>query len=433
MADLPEPTGFYIGATFYPYLVLPRIGQLPPKGQTCGAGSLSAPERALGEPARKRPRAAEPTARASGVPPPNSSTGKALLLLKERGHKKGDKERDEIAKSLRSDASASELGEAAMAIEHRRLLESPQYATAWRSYAAFCVGRREEPEPPTAAKVLGWCTWYVAERGNQAAGLSGIVTNLKGHRRGTAAAWMPLADEERVRAACKTLEKLFPYTVTPALPITLEVITPVLAFLRGRRQHGLYEKQLCALILLAHGGFLRGIEMVEGRLLWEDIEYTEPSVLTGRGGMSVQLVRRKMEQKKHDPRSCGTMIVARADVDLDPVAAMRAFSAEAKLNPKDPVFQERDPATGAVTRAEGFRYSELTRTLRVIFDLAQIPNADLYTGRGFRAGGHSDAYRESGGDFQLVGMLGGWKSAKAQELYLRLHVLGFQHLSEVFG
>jgi len=87
MADLPEPAGFYIGATFYPYLVLTRIGQLPPpvEGQTLGAGSLSASERPQGEPARKRPRAAEPTARATGVPPPNSSTGKALLLLRERG------------------------------------------------------------------------------------------------------------------------------------------------------------------------------------------------------------------------------------------------------------------------------------------------------------------------------------------------------------
>lgn len=95
-----------------------------------------------------------------------------------------------------------------------------------------------------------------------------------------------------------------------------------------------------------------------------------------------------------------------------------------------PLFQERDRVTGVVTNAAGFPYRAFSEAVRRLFLLAGVPNAEVYTGRGLRAGGHTDLYREVQ-DFELIGLLGGWKSSKAQALYLRAHKLNFSFLSEI--
>jgi hypothetical protein len=284
----------------------------------------------------------------------------------------------------------------------------------------------------TKLKVIGFCVNYVASLGNQAKGLSSLVTRLKGFARGEGTAWISEADELEVRRACRTLENLFPFVVRPALPITFEVIGPALEYLRGRPQHGLFELQLCAILLLAHSGLLRGSEFCDGHLLRRDVTFVAAGPLAGRGGMNVALWYRKMKKRSWDPREDGTMVVRKQGAALCAVSAVEAYIDAARPGLEEPLFQERCHRTGHVVNPQGFGYDALTRAIRALFTAVRIPNAEKYTARGFRAGGHTDAYAETE-DFHLVGLLGGWKSEEAQRRYARLQQLGFKHLSEVFS
>ena len=129
------------------------------------------------------------------------------------------------------------------------------------------------------------------------------------------------------------------------------------------------------------------------------------------------------------------MIVRRSANELrDTVATVQRFIEAAGLgaSPESPLFQERDRVSGAVVAPTGYAYKAFSATVRAVFGEAGVPSAELFTGRGLRAGGTTDLYREIQ-DFQLIGLLGGWKSPKAQALYLRAHRLSFSFLSELIG
>lgn len=155
------------------------------------------------------------------------------------------------------------------------------------------------------------------------------------------------------------------------------------------------------------------------------------SAESGRGGIKLAVVWRKMSKHVWDKREDSTCIVARENTNRCPVAALDAYMAVAGLPPSSPLFVARSPVSGAVTDATGISYAAFTKDVRAIFAKAGVKNAYSFTARGFRSGGHTDLYRESE-DFELVGLLGGWRSVEAQRLYLRMKRLSFKHLSEVF-
>lgn len=152
---------------------------------------------------------------------------------------------------------------------------------------------------------------------------------------------------------------------------------------------------------------------------------------TSFGGIDLALWWRKMCKQRYDERENGTMIVRREHVLRDTVDAVGRYIKAAGLEgqPDAPLFQQRDLA-GRVIDARGYPYRAFSAAVRETFSAAGVPNAEVYTGRGLRAGGHTDLYKEVQ-DFQLIGLLGGWKTAKSQALYLRAHRLSFSFLSEI--
>jgi hypothetical protein len=139
--------------------------------------------------------------------------------------------------------------------------------------------------------------------------------------------------------------------------------------------------------------------------------------------------RARKNKQRLDPRADGTMIVRRSGELRDTFAAAQSYIHAAGLGPSDVLFPDREPS-GAVKPVECMPYRKFAESVRAAFRAVGVPNADAYTGRGLRAGGHTDLYREVQ-DFELIGLLGGWKSARTQALYLRAHKLNFSFLSEI--
>lgn len=188
---------------------------------------------------------------------------------------------------------------------------------------------------------------------------------------------------------------------------------------------------MATMMTVMHGGLLRGSEATDGHLLSCDVVRVLASEENGRGGFVIKLLWRKMAKKNSDERTDRTCIVARTDPKRCPAAALDAYLDAAKPAPMAPLFVGRARDSGRVTDATGVSYAAFTKYVKFVFQQAGVKNAYSFTGRGFRSGGHTDLYRESE-DFELVGLLGGWKSLEAQRLYLRMKRLSFKHLSEVF-
>ena len=302
--------------------------------------------------------------------------------------------------------------------------------TAWQDYMRVCTKRNEDYLPVTAAKLLALAADYVCVRGNQAAGVSSLLSRVKTYTL-TTGLWHLSADEEsRLRGDASHLRGLFPYEKKAAEPITYVEIDSALAWL-VKQPRTLWTLQLAAMMTVMHGGLLRGSEATDGHLLVSDVTRVQASVESGRGGVKLDLVWRKMTKRVADTRTDNTCIVAREDTSRCPVAALDAYMAAAGLPPSSPLFVTRAPDSGIVTDASGISYASFTKDVRAVFAKAGVKNAYSFSARGFRSGGHTDLYRESE-DFELVGLLGGWKSVEAQRLYLRMKRLSFKHLSEVF-
>ena len=337
--------------------------------------------------------------------------------------------RDAIIAAAASAQSATELGQAVARANLDRLT-SGKYLTALRDYARVCAERGEDDQPITAAKVVALLTDYVAVRGNQGTGMSQLLSRLTGACQGAGLQWLSPTDDAYVRRQMRMLAGLFPYVVQPAAAITYAELDVVVASLQSRP--GLASAQLVAMMLLGHDAMLRGSEFCDGHLLVKDVEVVEEGEGAGRGGLELTLLFRKMSKVRQDARETGTKVVRKHHPLRDTVKAVREYITAAGLKPDDPLFQLRDPETNSVTNANGFPYPAFTLAVRAAFRAAGVPNADCYTGRGLRAGGHTDLYREVQ-DFELIGLLGGWKSARAQALYLRAQKINFSFLSDVIG
>ena len=418
--------GFWLSGEFHPYYVRP----LPPAIAAAPVAVLDEvrAERA-GPSARARSRArshALPQARSLG-PPARSPVGRALAELGARRHP-APAEREAILAAVgRRGASATEVGQRVAELSLKRL-RGGKYKSAYRAYVRVCLERGEEPEPVTVHKVVTLITEYVAVSGCQSASLSSLLTRLAGYRRGHGMNWLSADEMIHVTAQRNLLKRMFPYCVTPAEAITYEELDTVVRFLRLRP--GLFNMQLIAMMLLGHDGLLRGSEIL--RLLVSDLVFVDPGPTSGRGGIDLALWSRKTGKERLDPRADGTMIVRRTGELRDTFAAVQAYIRDASLGPSDMLFPDRDQASGAVAAADGMPYRKFSEAVRAAFRAAGVPNADAYTGRGLRSGGHTDLYREVQ-DFELIGLLGGWKSARAQALYLRAHKLNFSFLSAIIG
>ena len=434
-------SGFFAGGVWHSYIELPYLPLSPPPPSAGPAAAAGLGLCLIGAPVAQSAAGRAPapgrrlawSASLSG-PPGNSAVGRALAELSAHGHDDGPKKgaRAAVLAGLRNAGSATELGQLVTRISVSKY-GSSQYRTAQRSYERVCLLRGEAPEPLTAMKVVALLTHYVADRGCQSSGLSPLLSRLAGWRLAHGRNWLGHNDLEFVRSQARTLQQLFPYVVTPAEAITWKELDQALAWLA--RSPGLWALQLRAMMLLAHDGMLRGSEFCDGHLIVKDLIFVDGSPADGRGGIDLQLFWRKMSRQRHDKRDCSTMIVRRSANELrDTVATVQRFIEAAGLgaSPESPLFQERDRVSGAVVAPTGYAYKAFSATVRAVFGEAGVPSAELFTGRGLRAGGTTDLYREIQ-DFQLIGLLGGWKSPKAQALYLRAHRLSFSFLSELIG
>ncbi len=357
-------------------------------------------------------------------PPDRSSTGVALASLVARGW--ADPVRDRIFGAMDRGGSATDLGQMVQRLRAEHAT-SGVYATAWRDYESVCRARGEATLPLTAAKVLAMAVDYVARRGNQAKGVSALVTRLKAYALTTGVWSMSADDEERMRGDSRFLVGHFPYAVKPAAAITYEELDQALAWL-ARQPPTDWTRMMRAVMTVMHGGLLRGSETTDGHLLVRDAKRVHASDREGRGGYRLELAWRKKRKLAFDPRDAYTMIVKRDNEARCPVQALDDYLAKARLRPEEPLFVER--ARSGKATGGGLSYDSLTRQIREVFQAAGVVNAYQFTGRGFRAGGHTDLYREVR-DFNLIGLLGGWKDPKSQLLYLRLNCLSFAHLSEL--
>lgn len=421
--------GYWIGATFYPYFVRP-----PPAEAAATAPAAVRLEAqadlalaARGARGRARPRSRSRSRPRALGPPAGTPVGDALIELAARGHTAPPERLAILAAVSRPNFSATELGQTVVQLGLSRL-RIGKYLSAYRSYCRLCLEHAEEPEPVTVAKIVALITEYVAVSGCQSASMSSLLTRLAGYRRGHGLNWLTPDEIVFVNAQRNLLKRAFPYRVTPAEAITYEELDTAVKYLRERPS--LFNSQLIAMMLLGHDGLLRGSEILH--LLVRDLEFVEAGPSRGRGGISLALWARKMSKERIDPRADGTMIVRRLGELRDTYAAAQSYISAAGLGPDDALFPDRDPTTGKVTSAEGMPYRKFSEAVRSAFRAAGVPNADAYTGRGLRAGGHTDLYREVQ-DFELIGLLGGWKSARAQALYLRAHKLNFSFLSEIIG
>lgn len=412
--------GYWVGTEFFPF---PSVAASQPRQEAVGQiRAAAAGLRASGAGSRPRSRS-----RSRG-PPANSSVGRALALAAERNHAPNTT-RDAIISAAASAQSATALGQAVARANLDRLTRG-KYLTALRDYVRVCNERGECDQPITAAKVVALLADYVAVRGNQGPGMSQLLSRLTGACQGAGLQWLSPTDDAYVRGQMRTLASLFPYVVQPAAAITYAELDVVVASLQA--QPGLASAQLVAMMLLAHDAMLRGSEFCDGHLLVKDVEVVEEGAGAGRGGLELSLYFRKMSKVRQDTRETGTKVVRKHHQLRDTVKAVREYITAAGLKPDDPLFQLRDPETNSVTNANGFPYPAFTLAVRAAFRAAGVPNADCYTGRGLRAGGHTDLYREVQ-DFELIGLLGGWKSARAQALYLRAQKINFSFLSDVIG
>jgi hypothetical protein len=361
-------------------------------------------------------------------PPPKSSTGRALAALAARGWH--DPKRDEILVAVFApNSSATSLGQF---LQQARATGSLSGAnlSGWHDYMRVCTKRLEDHLPVTAAKLLALTADYVCVRGNQADGVSSLLSRVKTYALTTGLWHLSADDEARLRGDASHLRRLFPYEKRAAEPITYVEIDTALAWL-FKQPRTLWTLQMAAMMTVMHGGLLRGSEATDGHLLVSDVTRVAAAAESGRGGVKLGLVWRKMAKPVWDQRTDNTCIVAREDTSRCPVAALDAYMAAAGLPAASPLFVARDPNSGAVSDATGISYAAFTKDVRSVFAKAGVKNAYSFTARGFRSGGHTDLYRESE-DFELVGLLGGWKSVEAQRLYLRMKRLSFKHLSEVF-
>ena len=383
---------------------------------------------AAGGPMRRPPSAAATARRVADGPGLrfNSSTGRAVAEQAARGWV--NPIRDRILAAINNPTSATQLGQV-LQLERAVVAVSGQNLTAYRDYVRVCTLRHEEALPISAAKLLALAADYVGTRGNQARGVSSLITRVKGFAQTTGAWHLSHDDEDRLRKDASFVCGQFPYEVRAAAPITFVELDLALAWLRAQAVT-LYTLQMAALMTVMHGGLLRGSEAADGHLLRCDAVRVMASDSEGRGGFKLALKWRKMAKHASDIRMDGTCIVARTEAKRCPVFALDAYLDAAKLAPQVPLFVTRDRVTGAVTDASGISYDAITKEVRFIFGKANVKSASTFTARGFRSGGHTDLYREAQ-DFELVGLLGGWRSVESQRLYLRLERLSFRHLSEV--
>ena len=361
-------------------------------------------------------------------PPARSSTGRALQAAEARGWT--SPMRDRLLAAIGEATSASHLGQVIQQARSEVAVTGANLS-AWRDYYRVCTLRGEAHLPVTAATLLALAADYVGTRGNQAKGVSGLLSRVKSYAL-TVGLWhLSPDDETRLRADARFFCGHFPYEVKAAEPITFVEIDLALAWL-AKQPPTLWTLQMAAMMTIMHGGLLRGSEATDGHLLTCDVKRVDASNENGRGGYLIALLWRKMSKRNSDERTDSTCVVARTDPKRCPVAALDAYLAAAKQAPSAPLFVARERSSGIVSDAKGVPYATLTKDVRFIFEKAGVKNAYSFTGRGFRAGGHTDLYRESE-DFELVGLLGGWKSLEAQRLYLRMKRLSFKHLSEVFS
>lgn len=360
-------------------------------------------------------------------PPAKSSTGRAMAEQAARGWR--DEGREALLKAIGASMSATNLGQV---IQQARAEVAVTGAnlTAFKDYCRVCTKRGEAHLPITPALMLALAADYVGVRGNQSAGISALLTRVKSYALTTGLWHMSADDETRMRADARFLAGRFPYIVKAAEPITFVEIDMALAWLR-KQPRTLWTLQMAAMMTVMHGGLLRGSEATDGHLLACDVVRVFASEESGRGGFFIKLLWRKMAKRNSDERMDSTCIVARTDPKRCPAAALDAYLDAAKLAPLAPLFVGRARDSGRVTDTTGVSYAAFTKDVKFVFQQAGVKNAYSFTGRGFRSGGHTDLYRESE-DFELVGLLGGWKSLEAQRLYLRMKRLSFKHLSEVF-
>ena len=406
----------------------PIVPWRPPSPVDVAATRAAAPAQASGGAMRRAPGAAAAARRAADGPAlrPSSSTGRAVASQEDRGW--FNPTRDLILAALKAPTSATHLGQVIQQERAIRSVSGPN-RTAWNDYLRVCATRNEESLPITAATLLALAADYVGTRGNQAKGVSSLLSRVKSYAQSTGLWHVSHEDEDRLRKDASFLCAQFPYEVRAAEPITFVELDKALAWL-ALQERTLWTLQMAAMMTVMHGGLLRGSEAAEGHLLVKDAVRVAASADEGRGGYKLLLAWRKMNKKVNDARVDNTCIVARTSPNRCPVLALDSFLAAAGLSPASPLFVTRDRASGAVTDASGISYDTLTKEVKYIFSQAGVKNAYSFTARGFRSGGHTDLYREAK-DFELVGLLGGWRSVESQRLYLRMERLSFRHLSEV--
>ena len=202
----------------------------------------------------------------------------------------------------------------------------------------------------------------------------------------------PLVDSWLLKRVLKGVQRCHgTETVKPRLPITMPVLRRLIAACCQCSAMSEHDRCLYQSVLtLAFFGFLRCAEIVEG-LSRESITFQSGSI---------QILLRR---SKADPLGKGVKIdVGPAAPPCCPVQALLAYLARSRhLDPTGPLF--------VLASGKPLTRSALVETVRMLLNIAEVPNAQLYSGHSFRIGAATTAAMAGVPD-SLIRAAGRWQS-----------------------
>lgn len=306
------------------------------------------------------------------------------------------------------------------------------FLTHLSRYARTCINHNDDVLPPTKDKLITMLAEYVFLYGLSSSSLGTVYSGAKmAITIGLGEEWISDKEDAECRAYIRFLEKNKPRDVQ----FTEELRRTDLAIIKAHLDTRLRASELFAwnnwcLLVLGNQTGMRADEMLNGNLLWSQIELVAASSTTGPGGAKIHQPLRKAAKSSIDAREAHTYI-ARRDDAFDAVAALEKLAAitGAKIGvSKSPVFMhvnEKGQRTFEKLTTDTF-----IRHLREnILTPAGFENVDRYAGHSMRAGAATDMLAD-GHDWETVARICGWRSDSAMRRYIRLYEENIRLLAE---